>query len=155
MQGKKWARGLCIWQFDWLLWVKLGSWLRQLWCFILVGVDSLDKMRFCFSLGHPSFQKLLLLLLTPIHLGHHPIFITLFSHHNVGKETSNQVCIWWFDWLLWVKVGSWSHQLWCLILCGCWLSWQNKILFFTGPSLIAKIVITPLDSHPSPAITQF
>ena len=32
-----------------------------------VGVDSLEKMRFSFSLGHPLFKKLLLLL-PPIHL---------------------------------------------------------------------------------------
>ena len=51
---------------------------------------SLDKMRFCFSLGHPSFQKLLLLLLTPIHHQSLPIFVTSF-HINTGKETSKGV----------------------------------------------------------------
>ena len=47
-----------------------------------MGVDSLDKTRFCFSLGHPSLQQLLLLVLPPIHLWPSHTFCDVFSHQR-------------------------------------------------------------------------
>jgi hypothetical protein len=52
-----------------------------------VGVDSLDETRFCFSLGHPSIKKSLLLLLPPIHLQastnfHHILFTSQCREGN-------------------------------------------------------------------------
>ena len=99
------------------------------------------KSCYYYSWSHPSLATTQSLLL-------------LFTSTQGTKQSSGW-CICRFDCLLGVKLGLWSCQLRCLILRGCWLSWQNKILFFTGPSFISKVVITPLDSHPSPSITQF
>ena len=59
-----------------------------------VGVDSLDKTRFGFSLGRPSFQKLLLLLLPPIHLR------PSSNLSMCGKKQARGWCIWQIDQLL-------------------------------------------------------
>ena len=37
--------------------------------------------------------------------------------------------------MLWVKVNLWLRQLWCLILCGCWLSWLDKTRLCFSPLL--------------------
>ena len=54
------------------------------------------------------------------------------------------------NWLVCVKLGLWSFQLFDTnVLHGCWLFWQNEILFLAFPSFIYIFVSFYVTSPPA------
>ena len=82
-----------------------------------VGVDSLDKRRCAFSLGRPSFQRLLLLLLPPINLCPSPNY-----HHFLKKQSLITPLVSHPPSFLWISQGNkpFGRHFFLIQLIVCW-----------------------------------
>ena len=117
-----------------------------------MGVDSLDEMRFDFSLAFPHFKSCYCSSCLPFTSSHHPIFVTSF-HINVGKETS-KVVVHLADWLVALMLTGIASHVNCgasSFVCVDSLD-ERRFGFSLGHPSFQRLLLPlwpPVNLHPS------